>query len=97
MTEPKRHASCQHVAYRMSCDEYDLLRDYAGHSCQICGTNERRLVIDHDHSLAWEGIRGILCDKCNALMKRVDAGAVQDARAETYLANAWHLKRRSAT
>jgi Recombination endonuclease VII len=32
-------------------------------TCQICGTGERRLVIDHDHDTM--KIRGVLCHICN--------------------------------
>jgi hypothetical protein len=32
--------------------------------CAICGTNERMLVVDHEHS-EMGLVRGLLCDQCN--------------------------------
>lgn len=43
-------------------------------ACESCGDNERRLVVDHDHSchpgdVMCEGcIRGRLCDRCNTAL-----------------------------
>jgi hypothetical protein len=31
--------------------------------CEICGSSDKRLVIDHDHESG--RVRGLLCDRCN--------------------------------
>lgn len=95
------HRRCQHEMYRMTCAEFDALYEHAGGACQICRTPEAetavgRLGIDHAKDYAYEAVRGLLCDKCNALMRRVDRGEKWDAGASRYRYDAWfvrHLKR----
>ncbi|MGH8965825.1 MAG: endonuclease domain-containing protein [Actinomycetes bacterium] len=89
------HQTCQHVAYRMTCEEFENLWARSGGCCEICGQAEPevpggRLVIDHDARIGWNAVRGILCPKCNNLMGFVDAGTKQSEKADQYEANAWY-------
>ena len=69
---------CHHFEYhRLTCDEYDDLRERADGHCEICDTPEaetggRRLVIDHFHGRRLWIVRGLLCDRCNSLMSCFD-------------------------
>jgi hypothetical protein len=84
--------TCQHVAYRLSCDDFDALMARAGGACELCRTPHHRLQHDHDHDIGWHGVRGLLCPKCNAHMRRVDSGErVVTEPVQKYLDNAWHL------
>jgi hypothetical protein len=78
---------CQHRVYRMSCEDYDALEERSGKRCEMCGTSERRLEVDHDHSLGWSFVRGLLCSRCNTHLRLVESG-VRDAdeRVAGYLA-----------
>lgn len=92
------HARCQHNAYRMSCEDFDALFRYAKGCCQICKTPEvetkrGRLVIDHDPNYAPIAVRGLLCDRCNSLMGRFDAGREKlDDRCYRYRGNSWFIR-----
>lgn len=86
---------CQHVLYRMTCKAYDNLVERAQGACELCGARSDRLGIDHDHSHGWAGVRGLLCPKCNAHIRRVDAGERSITPAvQAYLDGAWHLTHR---
>ncbi|MFE9064876.1 endonuclease domain-containing protein [Streptomyces violaceusniger] len=65
------------MCHRLTCDEYDELRERAGGCCEICGTPEaetggKRLVVDHFEGRGFRLVRGLLCDSCNAVMSCVD-------------------------
>lgn len=76
----KGHASpgkkCHHLhEYRLSCHQYEELRDRASEFCEICGIDEEHvyrelLHIDHCHETGKP--RGLLCAKCNAVMACFD-------------------------
>lgn len=91
------HATCQHVAYRLTCDDYDFLLKRAQGKCEICRipaveTPRGSLGIDHDHRYGFLAVRGLLCDKCNAYMRRVDNGERdRDSRVTSYYTNAWFV------
>lgn len=96
------HRRCQHEMYRLTCAEFDELYLHADGCCQICGTPEAetkagRLGIDHDGSYGWHAVRGLLCDKCNALMRRVDNRERWDATANRYRYGAWFMRTLAAT
>ena len=80
MTTSKHHRRrCQHTVYSLTCDEFDLLYKIAKGCCQICGTPEAEttrgvLCIDHLTDYGSHMVRGLLCDKCNRLMRVVDSG-----------------------
>ena len=82
------HRSCQHKVYKMTCAEFDALYDHRDGRCHICLTpasEGRRLVIDHAREYDLRAVRGLLCDKCNALMRRVDNRERYDQRAADYM------------
>ena len=105
----KRQAglNCQHLAnHGIGCDEYAEIVVWAGVRCQICGihgaeTARGELVLDHLASKPADPvphcIRGMICDKCNSLMARVDGrmpwgtDRTNEEAALRYAANAWHL------
>jgi hypothetical protein len=56
--------------YGLTIEQYDLILNKQGGNCAICHTSEwvgRGSHIDHDHSFGKnsEGVRGILCSRCN--------------------------------
>src|SRR5437660_487377 len=61
--------------YGLSKEQYQCILDSQAGVCAICGRapNGRRLAVDHDHSCCptritcGKCIRGLLCEKCNAL------------------------------
>jgi hypothetical protein len=98
--------SCTHRVYGMTCEQWEGLRRRAGDLCEMCGKGDYHpLGVDHDHSLftgfpaemgirttGWVAVRGVICPKCNAHMRMIDAGMRPvDERTARYLANAWHL------
>ncbi|MEU6674860.1 endonuclease domain-containing protein [Streptomyces sp. NPDC046925] len=106
-TENRHHPEgklCHHYAeYRLSCDEFDSLHARAAGCCEICRTpqNEtggKRLVIDHYQDRNESFVRGLLCDKCNAVMacfdgrKRWGANRSWEAAARRYAANSWQAR-----
>jgi hypothetical protein len=99
------HETCQHGAYRLSCEEFEALLQRSSGTCEICGTPRRdvpggKLYIDHDGRYDYRAVRGMLCPKCNSLMRYVDNGRKPDTpEVRRYLRNAWFvslLKYRSA-
>lgn len=89
------HPSCHtHRMYGMRCDEYELLRLRGKYLCELCGRSKDRLVIDHDHDVDEYAVRGVICDKCNAHMRRIDSGERPiDERTGAYIVNPWYLAR----
>ncbi|TDD27351.1 hypothetical protein E1287_34610 [Actinomadura sp. KC06] len=91
------HQTCQHLVYRISCEEFEALWGRSRGRCEICGAPESevpgsKLFIDHDRRISLcYAVRGILCAKCNSLMRYVDRGEKASAEAERYQRNAWHL------
>ncbi|WP_158101848.1 endonuclease domain-containing protein [Streptomyces swartbergensis] len=82
-TETRHHpegSTCHHFTFhRLTCDEYDQLRARAAGRCELCTTPEsetggRRLVVDHfwDAGTEVRFVRGLLCDRCNAVMACFD-------------------------
>lgn len=56
--------------YGITIEEFNVMFENQGGCCAICGTHQsdlpNRLAIDHDHNQPLpEGIRGLLCPKCN--------------------------------
>jgi Recombination endonuclease VII len=84
-----QHATCQHIAHRLTCQEFSALLERSGGRCELCGRADIRLWIDHAHTtgLAYGPVRGLLCPKCNAHMRHVDSGQRPvDARTAAFLA-----------
>lgn len=90
-TELPAHLVCvTHSDHKLTCEEYDALRARAGDCCEICGW-EYGLHIDHDRRIdGLHAVRGLLCAKCNALMRYVDEGTKDSPLAEKYEENAWY-------
>ncbi len=49
--------------YNINLEQYYEILKYCNNKCGICGSKDKRLVIDHYHEVGY--IRGILCDNCN--------------------------------
>lgn len=97
MTAPRDpHATCHHVTYFMSCNEYEQLLKRADGRCEMCGiaaedTPRGKLDIDHDGQLGYTAVRGLLCPACNIDVMLVENGRRSiDDRIAAYLANPWH-------
>ncbi|MEU8839943.1 endonuclease domain-containing protein [Streptomyces roseus] len=104
-TETRHHPlgkTCHHFQHHgLTCDQYDALRNRAAGRCEICQTPEaetggRRLVVDHyEDSRVGRFIRGLLCDKCNAVMacidgrKRWGSNRSWERRARRYELSSW--------
>lgn len=61
--------------YGLTIEEYDRLLKAQNNKCAICGnTNDnkkpKKLCIDHNHKTG--KIRGLLCDKCNTTLGRIN-------------------------
>lgn len=82
---------CHHWhEYRMTCEAYDALLIRAGGNCELCGTPRDLLHVDHDHGIGYPAVRGLVCPKCNAHLRRVDSGErVADERTQRFLDNAY--------
>lgn len=94
------HRTClTHAAgWRIDCDEFDAIYARANYACELCGS-DKRLGIDHEHRLGIDGIRGVLCPKCNGgHMRRVDSGERPVAGPTlTYLLRSWHATKDGGT
>lgn len=100
------NVNCTHAAFHgIGCDEYAEIVVWAGPNCQICGipgrdTPRGEIVLDHldvpGHATPHK-IRGMLCDKCNSLMSKVDGRKLwgdnrhNEEAARRYVASAWYL------
>lgn len=97
----KAGRTCHHFyVHGLTCDEYDVLRDRANGHCEICQlpeaeTGGKRLVVDHTERPGLYVIRGLICDKCNAVMACVDGkkpwggNRRWEERAVRYAARGW--------
>lgn len=73
------HETCHHKIYGLTCLQFEELLRRASGRCERCSIPAEavyrgKLVIDHEGRIAWEAVRGLLCQKCNAHMRRVDRG-----------------------
>ncbi|MGJ3559001.1 endonuclease domain-containing protein [Streptomyces sp. INA 01156] len=90
---------CAHVLYRLTCDEYEAMRDRAQDRCELCGipdheTPRGQLVIDHfEAQRVAFFVRGLLCDRCNSVMQRHDGSAPWGPASRPFAekARAYHL------
>lgn len=93
----RKHASCYHASYRLTCAEYDDLLRLAKGRCKICKEPTETFYIDHDHTLGEWAVRGLLCNGCNLRLAKVEAGRHKTTAAVSrYLANAWHKRQASS-
>jgi len=49
--------------YGITYSEYKARSVTQAFKCKICGVDERKLVVDHDHKT--QKVRGLLCHSCN--------------------------------
>lgn len=56
--------------YGIDREEYERMARAQLGACAICGNDEKRLVVDHDHVTG--KVRELLCDPCNRDMAVVD-------------------------
>lgn len=66
--------------YGIDREEYERMARRQLGACALCGTDEKRLVVDHDHVSG--KVRELLCDRCNRDMAVVD----EPGRVEALLA-----------
>lgn len=73
------HETCHHRIYSLTCEAYERLLARAGGRCELCAVPASavyrgKLLIDHEGRIGWHAVRGMVCPKCNAHMRRVDSG-----------------------
>lgn len=93
----EQHGTCHHASYRLACEDFDAMLDRCGSACELCGRQDVKLQIDHDHNSGT--IRGLLCPRCNTAFKYVDAGTRElTAQMEVYLrmADLWEAAKTKA-
>ncbi|MEV6949934.1 endonuclease domain-containing protein [Streptomyces sp. NPDC051172] len=95
------HTSCySHAKYALTCGEYEVLLLHADGHCTLCTKQPRAgrpLNIDHDHALGQWAVRGLVCDRCNQILRRVEAGEYPGWLAvRLYLDNPWHATQPSS-
>lgn len=56
--------------YRITREQYEEMARAQGNACAVCGNDEKRLVVDHEHVTG--RVRKLLCDRCNRDMAVVD-------------------------
>lgn len=77
--------------FGISLDEYERILDYQGGRCYICRKKpaNRRLAVDHDHSLEHLGmansVRGLLCRNCNEYLGHIQDNPESGLRINDYL------------
>jgi hypothetical protein len=98
LTDPTRgHETCHHRIYSLTCTAYETLLARSAGRCELCSKSATeeyngKLVIDHESRIGWEAIRGLLCQKCNAHMRRVDrAERPMSKQVFTYLDLSGHF------
>lgn len=93
MTLP-RHRTCAHTKYKLTCRDFDELRQATDGQCWICEAHEQdlpgsTLYVDHDASVGPWAVRGLLCNRCNSCL---DLPLIEGPKRDAYLANAWYLR-----
>ncbi len=77
------------ATYGITQEAYDLVLEYQGGGCAICGRKEntakyfKYLHVDHDHTTG--EVRGILCDSCNLAIGKFQDNPELLRRAADYL------------
>jgi len=49
--------------YGITYTEYKAMSENQNHKCKICGIEDKKLAVDHNHQTL--KIRGLLCNNCN--------------------------------
>lgn len=75
-------------SYGLTMEEYQALYEAQGGLCAICGEPELEkwvsLSVDHDH--VTQGVRGLLCHRCNRTLGMLNDDPLLFAVAAAYLA-----------
>ena len=70
--------------YGLTVTQYSSMVEAQGGVCRICDKdNGHQLVVDHDH--VTELVRGLLCDRCNMALERLESIPNWNERARRYL------------
>ena len=80
VTPEQRRARKLRVQYGLTIEQAAAL---CASGCAICGTTERRLVIDHCHTSG--KVRAALCNPCNLILGLAEDNAVRLRHAAQYL------------
>lgn len=67
----------------LTADQYDALIAKANGACELCGSTEKKLVLDHCHATGV--IRGVLCTACNTSIGKLGDTSKSLLRAVAYL------------
>lgn len=71
------------VNYKLTVRQFKKMHREQGGLCAICGIDNSKLVIDHDHNTG--DARGLLCNNCNHLLGRAKDSPLVLRRAAEYL------------
>lgn len=71
-------STCNHKHYSLTCDDFEILLQRSGQSCEICktpgvNTGHKKLFIDHDPRQGLWAVRGLLCASCNSKLANESA------------------------
>lgn len=91
----RRHETCIHRRYVLTCKQYDELLLRSENRCEICSATAasqlwEKLCIDHDHGHGLWAVRGLLCQGCNRFLDQLPR---THPAVAGYLQNAWHLSK----
>lgn len=95
---PGGHQTCHHSTFSMTCEEFELLLKRCSNQCEVCRTPAEQtargvLCIDHDHRYGMQAVRGMVCDRCNWDLHKVDTGLTELTPAiRSYLLGAWFIE-----
>lgn len=66
------HGACvRHSAYRLTCEQFDAIRERSAGGCEVC-TTAPGTYLDHDHEHHHGGARGLVCPSCNSRLREVE-------------------------
>ena len=78
------HARRVLTTYGLTTEQYEALLAHQDGACAICcGSRRYRLNVDHDHSTGL--VRGLLCRRCNKLLRDVRDNALVLGAAARFL------------
>ena len=71
--------------FGITIEEYNIMLAAQNGTCSICGNppNGKHLAIDHNHDTG--KIRGLLCDRCNMVLGKMNSAELL-GKAANYLA-----------
>lgn len=83
----KKCCNIKHVCktYKISEAVYAEMIERSKGMCEICDSEPKRLVVDHDHQTGQ--VRGLICDTCNHFLGMIEKNPNLVTRADVYLAN----------